>query len=763
MIKIFLAAFLLVMTSFAQSQTTYVPGSQNFQSFTTTLKNSNSWAFIVDQNIELKFNPLSEVISFDLKKVSFQLNPSQFDNFNKGLRGKVCKLEFSISKVSSDGTWTNSFSKQTISIAEKFEPEPNKFHEVVVPPSSLKFPTSLLNEKTNQYRVTLEIYTERPRLAGSPCDASVPIHTPYLNKYLVDQVALFSQIRQQATQSDILKTNQPSPVNLSLQSWKTYENFDVATNDVKFLPVQTIASCDAICKEDNSCIAYTFNKQNRNCWLKTSIQSIFQINPDIATSAVKSVVVKSNLQSESASLQIFQNFDIASNDEVRGIANSNEESCKATCLKEDSCAALTFNKTNNMCWLKKSVTNIFSIDKNIAVSAVKFKDQKSIEESRWIPCSRENKFCSFDGIGEVRFGVDGKFNYKDVAFEVGCTTAQFGDPAPNVQKNCEYKLNAPDKKKYEAALKKYREQNNLDGWKFCAIEGDICRVNQNSEIRYGISNSYNTKVVSSSVTCDNNTFGDPTPGFLKKCFVKEQFQLATPNIAPLQKSIKAYALVIGNSAYAGNSRLANPVNDARAVASKLRDLGFKVTEITDADRSILVSALAQFSRTASDADLSLLFYAGHGVQITGTNYMLPIDLNLNDLTQAPLQGISLNDVVEKYLPGKTKLVFLDACRDNPLMQVASRSVSRGLAPINVSEGTLISYATKDGSVAQDGDGKNSPFTSALLEHIGDPDDIAVVLRKVREKVMKTTGNKQQPWEYGSLTGGALVLSAIKPK
>jgi hypothetical protein len=122
-----------------------------------------------------------------------------------------------------------------------------------------------------------------------------------------------------------------------------------------------------------------------------------------------------------------------------------------------------------------------------------------------------------------------------------------------------------------------------------------------------------------------------------------------------------------------------------------------------------------------------------------------------------------NDVIEKYLPGKTKLVFLDACRDNPLMQVASRSVSRGLAPINVSEGTLISYATKDGSVAQDGDGNNSPFTTALLEHLGDPDDIAVVLRKVRDKVMKSTGGKQQPWEHGSLTGGALVLSAIKPK
>jgi hypothetical protein len=244
-----------------------------------------------------------------------------------------------------------------------------------------------------------------------------------------------------------------------------------------------------------------------------------------------------------------------------------------------------------------------------------------------------------------------------------------------------------------------------------------------------------------------------------------ELQLASNIRSPINygRVLNAHALVIGNSAYSGSSKLANPVNDARSMSSKLRNLGFTVTEVLDTDRTKLVNALSQFSRSASSADITLLFYAGHGVQITGTNYMLPVDLNLNDLTQAPLQGISLNDVVEKYLPGKTKLVFLDACRDNPLMQVASRGVSRGLAPINVSEGTLISYATKDGSVAQDGEGRNSPFTSALLEHIGDPDDIAVVLRKVREKVMKSTGNKQQPWEYGSLTGGALVLSAIKPR
>jgi uncharacterized caspase-like protein len=188
-----------------------------------------------------------------------------------------------------------------------------------------------------------------------------------------------------------------------------------------------------------------------------------------------------------------------------------------------------------------------------------------------------------------------------------------------------------------------------------------------------------------------------------------------------------------------------------------------VTEVVDADRLKLVTSLSTFATTAQSADLTLLFYAGHGVQISGTNYMLPVDLNMNDLAQVPLQGVSLSSVVEQYLPGKTKLVFLDACRDNPLMQTASRSVSRGLAPINVSEGTLIAYSTKDGQVAQDGDGKNSPFTKALLDHLDDPEDIAVVLRKVREHVMKNTGGKQQPWEYGSLTGGSLVLSAIKQK
>ena len=233
--------------------------------------------------------------------------------------------------------------------------------------------------------------------------------------------------------------------------------------------------------------------------------------------------------------------------------------------------------------------------------------------------------------------------------------------------------------------------------------------------------------------------------------------------ASIGPRLSVHAIVIGNGAYQGSGRLENPINDARAISTKLKSMGFKVTTVENADRTKLVSSLVKFSASAAESDLTLFFYAGHGVQISGTNYMLPTDTNLNQIGGVALHGISLNSVVEQFLPGKTKLVFLDACRDNPLLQVASRSVSRGLAPISVSQGTLISYATKDGSVAADGDGKNSPFTKALLQHIDTPEDIAVVLRKVRDQVMRDTGGQQQPWEYGSLSGGSLILSAIRAK
>lgn len=132
------------------------------------------------------------------------------------------------------------------------------------------------------------------------------------------------------------------------------------------------------------------------------------------------------------------------------------------------------------------------------------------------------------------------------------------------------------------------------------------------------------------------------------------------------KVINAHALIIGNSAYANSLKLRNPTNDARAMANKLKGLSFSVTEALDTDRGTLMTVLSQFYKTAVNADLTLLFYAGHGVQVSGTNYMLPVDMKANDLGEKDIQdqGISFDSVVEK-MPGKTKLIFLDANRDNP--------------------------------------------------------------------------------------------------
>jgi uncharacterized caspase-like protein len=224
---------------------------------------------------------------------------------------------------------------------------------------------------------------------------------------------------------------------------------------------------------------------------------------------------------------------------------------------------------------------------------------------------------------------------------------------------------------------------------------------------------------------------------------------------------KVHALVIGNSKYP-ISPLPNAQNDARAISSRLKSFGIDVELVIDADRAKLVSTLARFGRKVADSELAILFYAGHGVQINGVNYLLPVDLNfVESAGEITLQGISLSTIVEDYLPSKAKLVFLDACRDNPLSRsFAGRGIGRGLAPIDVAAGTLISYATKDGSTAEDGSGKNSPYTAALLEHLAAPDDISLVLRRVRQRVMDLTRGRQQPWEYGSLVGDKLVLSTV---
>ncbi|MES2974174.1 MAG: caspase family protein [Pseudomonadota bacterium] len=234
--------------------------------------------------------------------------------------------------------------------------------------------------------------------------------------------------------------------------------------------------------------------------------------------------------------------------------------------------------------------------------------------------------------------------------------------------------------------------------------------------------------------------------------------------APAQQRLKARALVIGNSAYASFGRLPNPRNDAQAIAAKFRAMGIEVDLLLDADRDSFVKALNEYAQRAGGVDINILYYAGHGVQVEGINYLVPTNMRADGISAGyiKLSGISLNAALD-YMPGTTRLVFLDACRDNPASRslVATRSAGTvGLAPVNTTSGTLIAYATKDGATADDGQGRHSPYTAALLEHLDRPDDIAVVLRRVRQSVMRATSNRQEPWEYGSLIGEQLVLSQI---
>jgi Caspase domain len=223
--------------------------------------------------------------------------------------------------------------------------------------------------------------------------------------------------------------------------------------------------------------------------------------------------------------------------------------------------------------------------------------------------------------------------------------------------------------------------------------------------------------------------------------------------------VKLTALIIGNGSYKSGF-LKNPRNDAEEISKKLAKFNFDATTVYDTSRDRLIQTLDAYSNKSRDSDVSILFYAGHGVQVNGMNYLIPVDMDLASVSQVTLRGIPLNNVIEEFMPSKTKLIFLDACRDNPLLLSKTRNLTRGLAPVNVPSGTLIAFSTKDGSVAQDGEDKNSPFTSALLKHLDAPEDISVVLRKVRTEVKKLTNGNQEPWDYGSLEGGSLILSKI---
>ncbi len=214
------------------------------------------------------------------------------------------------------------------------------------------------------------------------------------------------------------------------------------------------------------------------------------------------------------------------------------------------------------------------------------------------------------------------------------------------------------------------------------------------------------------------------------------------------------ALVIGNSAYkAQGAALSNPKNDAQDTSEALRDLGYDVLSVTDASKRDFDLALAKFARMATGADSALFFYAGHGMQYQGRNYLMPVDAELEDDVSMRYQMTSLEDVREALDRAEgVKVMILDACRNNPLadrMQKsnASRSVggARGLARVDKSQGSIIVYATAADQVAQDGAGRNSPFTAAMLKRLREPGlEIEMMFRRVSADVATATNGRQRP-------------------
>jgi hypothetical protein len=221
------------------------------------------------------------------------------------------------------------------------------------------------------------------------------------------------------------------------------------------------------------------------------------------------------------------------------------------------------------------------------------------------------------------------------------------------------------------------------------------------------------------------------------------------------------ALVIGNSNYKQVPVLDNPANDATDLAAKLGAIGFDVLRGLDLDYAGMRDIIRRFGEKMTGADVALVFYAGHGLQVAGKNYLVPVDAKISNQSDVDFATIDLDLILRAMeADNRTNIVFLDACRDNPLAQklaanlgTRSASVGRGLAQAQAGVGTLIAYSTQPGNVALDGQGRNSPFASALLKTIDTPGlSLGDVMIAVRNDVLQATNGQQVPWDHSSLTG-----------
>ena len=226
------------------------------------------------------------------------------------------------------------------------------------------------------------------------------------------------------------------------------------------------------------------------------------------------------------------------------------------------------------------------------------------------------------------------------------------------------------------------------------------------------------------------------------------------------------ALVIGNANYDHVPVLANPLNDASDIGAALDRLGFEVTRIENADQIALRRGLREFKLAASVSEMAVVFYAGHGIEVDNRNFLVPVDARLQSDDDVEFETVPL-DLLSRAVDGAKRLglIILDACRDNPFAVAmhragATRTIGRGLARVEPSGATLVAYAAKEGTIAADGEGRNSPYTTALLVHLEEPGlEVGLMFRKVRDAVLASTGGRQHPFVYGSISSEGAYLAA----
>ncbi len=219
------------------------------------------------------------------------------------------------------------------------------------------------------------------------------------------------------------------------------------------------------------------------------------------------------------------------------------------------------------------------------------------------------------------------------------------------------------------------------------------------------------------------------------------------------QSQKRVALVIGNAAYQGAPPLRNPVNDAKAMSTALNGLGFEVIEVTDATQKEMNRAITSFGSKLNGETAALFFYAGHGLQVKGRNYIVPVDAQIESEAAIATESVSVDGVLDQLNSSPISIVILDACRNNPFERSFRKIGGGGLAQMDAPKGSFIAYATAPGKTAADGDGKNGLFTQELLKQLNTPGvELGMMMRRVRASVSAKSGDAQMPWDSSSMTG-----------